>query len=162
MKILAVDQSYTSSGIVVFDGEEVIHAERFVTTAENSDIFERAWAVTEKIVATAKEFNVDYIGIEGLAFAKFGNATRDLAGLQWTIICTLRFVEKREIIIIPPNTVKKVATGKGNSKKVALMEALPPAIRTLFDSLGVKKTTGLLDLTDAYWIGKATQLQLQN
>ena len=59
---------------------------------------------------------------------------------------------------MPPNTVKKVATGKGKADKQELYEALPLKPQALFsEKMGLKKTTGLYDLTDAYWIGVATQ-----
>lgn len=158
MAILAIDQSYTSCGNVVMNGDIVLFAERFVSDG-SKDIYERAWEVTRRAVAVARRYKVEYICMEGLAFSKFGNATRDLAGLQYMMVAQLRFAERYEVLIVPPNTVKKVATGKGNAKKVELMEALPPEVREYFDDLGVKKTTGLLDLTDAFWIGKAGQIQ---
>ena len=162
MAFLAVDQSFTSSGIVVFNKKgDMFHCEKFASD-DTLDVYERSWQVADHIIAVAKKHKVEYIAIEGLAFAKFGDATRDLAGLQYTIVTRLRFIEGFDVIIIPPNTVKKVATGKGNAKKELLMERLPPDIRASFDALGVKKTTGLLDLTDAYWIGKASELQRKN
>lgn len=160
MRILAVDQSYTSCGIVVLEGDEILHAQRFVTDKKD-DIYDRAWDVANEISDVARRFNLKYIGVEGLAFAMTGNATRDLAGLLFTIVTQLRIVEGYTVYIIPPNTVKKVATGRGNAKKEQLVESLPPYVRDIFDDLGVKKTTGLLDLTDAYWIGKATQIHIK-
>ena len=157
MKVLAIDQSYTSCGIVVLNNSKLHFCERFVTDVEK-DIFERAWEVVEHLRDIALSCKPDIIAIEGLAFAKNGNATRDLAGLQFAIITTLRFVDGYNIIIIPPNTVKKTATGKGNASKVEMLDALPHQVRQEFDALGVKKSTGLLDLSDAYWIGKSAEI----
>lgn len=156
MNILAIDQSYTSSGIVVLNGDDVVFAERFVSDT-SIDKFERAWNIADRVILIAKEYNVKTVGLEGLAFAKTGDATRDLAGLQYVIVTKLRFVEGYDVTVISPNTVKKVATGKGNAKKEVLLEHLPKEALKKFQELGVKKTTGLLDLTDAYWIGIATQ-----
>lgn len=158
--ILAVDQSYTSCGIVVLNKDIVTHAERFVTD-KTLDIFERANQAAKHLVGVANTFDVEYVAIEGLAFSKVGNATRDLAGLQFTIVHELRFGEKYNIRIVSPNAVKKVATGKGNANKELLLEYLPKDALKKFESLGVKKTTGLLDLTDAYWIGRAAQLGIK-
>lgn len=157
--ILSIDQSFTSSGICIFEDGKMIHAERFVTD-KALDIYERAWKVADKVVDVAKHFNVSHVGIEGLAFSKFGDATRDLAGLQFVIITRLRFIENMNVVIVPPNTVKKVATGKGNAKKEELLECLPPDIREVFDKMNLKKSTGLLDLTDAFWIGKSVENQI--
>lgn len=156
MTVLAVDQSFTSCGIVVADGTQLIHCEKF-TTDKQKEIYERAWDVSEKLVNVAKQYNVEYIAIEGLAFGKSGDATRDLAGLLFVIVARFRYVEGFDVVIITPNTVKKVATGKGNAKKEQMVEALPPHIRAAFDQLGVKKTTGLLDMSDAWWISQAAQ-----
>lgn len=156
MKILAIDQSYTCSGIVVLREGQILHAEKFVTD-KSKDIFERAWSVVQRVVKLNADYNPDIIGMEGLAFGGKGNATRDLAGLQFAIATYMRFVKGAEVTIVAPGTVKKVATGKGNSPKTMLLECLPNDVRKTFDDLGVKKTTGLLDLTDAYWIGRTIE-----
>lgn len=155
MRLLAVDQSFTSCGLIVMEDKKVIHLERFVTDKETLDIFARAFQVAVRVDELAAGFNVDFIALEGLAFSKFGDATRDLAGLQFTIVVCVRELHGRSIEIIPPNTVKKVATGKGNAKKEDMYETLPPEVKNLIDAKKYKKTTGRYDLTDAYWIGIA-------
>lgn len=164
MRVLSIDQSFTSCGFVILDDEEahiythgVISAERYCTNG-SSDIFARAWSIAQHAAQLAQQFDVDFIALEGLAFSKLGNATRDLAGLQFTIISVVRFINEYDVVIVPPNAVKKTATGKGNAKKELLYEVLPEITKKYFLSLGVKKTTGLLDLTDAFWIGKAALL----
>lgn len=156
MRILAVDQSFTSCGLFVLeDCDEnvinVLHSERFVSD-RNLDIFARAWQVTERIDVLSKRFNVHHVALEGLAFSQLGNATRDLAGLQFTIVVQLRR-ENMDVLIIPPKVVKKLATGKGNAKKEQLYEALPANIKQLLEANNYKKTTGRYDMSDAYWIG---------
>jgi len=156
MKILAIDQSYTCSGIVVLRDSEMLHCEKFVTD-KSKDIFTRAWQVVQRVVKVTKDYNPDVIGMEGLAFSSRGNATRDLAGLQFSITTHMRYVKGADVRIVAPGTVKKVATGKGNSPKELLVECLPENIRAAFDELGVKKTTGLGDLSDAYWIARTIE-----
>jgi Holliday junction resolvasome RuvABC endonuclease subunit len=154
MKILAVDQSYTSCGIILFDNGCIVDAKRVVSTkADEEDIFERAWQVTTEIAKIAQTNQVDLIAMEGLAFSKIGNATRDLAGLQFTINTYLRFTCMFKTHIFSPNTVKKTATGKGNAKKEQMYDALPQEVKNRFELMNLKKTTGRYDLTDAYWIG---------
>lgn len=154
MKILSIDQSYTSSGIAVFEDGNFLRAEIFKSDPEK-DIFSRVWDITQHIVGIAIKEKPDMIALEGLAFAKFGNATRDLAGLQFTLIVHLKYVHQFNIKVIPPNTVKKIATGKGNSKKEEMYECLPAGIKQVFLDMGAKKTKGLYDLSDAYWIGRS-------
>ena len=106
-------------------------------------------------------FKVDIVVIEGLAFGSTGNVTRNLAGLQFTIINmlnTAHFVQQRPIIkIVPATTLKKFVTGDGgpNTKKAQMIEALDPKIREIFwDELGVRKTTGMDDMADAYHLAQ--------
>jgi len=159
MRILAIDQSYRSCGIVVFEDGDMIHYEKFVTNKDD-DIYDRADQLASHIKELTLKYNPDVVALEGLSFGSVGNVTRDLGGLLFLIVVTLRKVGK-EVIIIPPNTVKKKATGKGNAKKNLVMEALPDDIREKFLKLGVKKTTGLGDLADAYWIGKCVEDMLK-
>lgn len=152
MRVLSVDQSYRAAGIVLLEDGEISFCEKYVTD-KDEDIFFRARQLATRIQLIALKHQPDKIAIEGLSFGSTGNVTRDLAGLLFTIVILLR-EDSYEPIIVPPTTVKKFATGKGNSKKDMLIKVLPPHVRELFDSMNLKKTTGLGDLTDAYWIGK--------
>lgn len=151
MKILGLDQSFTCSGIVVLSDETLIHCEKFVSD-KKLNIYERTWQVVSHIKQLAVKYKPDFIAIEGLAFASVGNATRDLAGLQFAVISNLGYNDGYVFRIAPPTAVKKQATGKGRVDKMELVEALPTDVRQAFDDIGVKKTTGLRDLADAYWI----------
>ena len=152
MKILGIDQSYTSSGLVVLKGKKVLHAEKFVSDS-STDKPARAWEIAQHIGKLVDQHRPDVVALEGLAFGMRGDATRDLAGLQFVIVCVLRNHGK-ECIIVSPRTVKKIATGNGRADKMELYNHLPKSTQKLFEEMGLKKTTGLLDLTDAYWIAK--------
>jgi len=121
------------------------------------DKFERSNLIAEFLLSTAVFHKVDLVAIEGLAFGMRGDATRDLAGLQYAIVNKLRFEGGFRVEIIAPNAVKKFATGDGRAKKEVLYEALPKSTQEVFLGIGVKKTTGLYDLTDAYWIAMAIE-----
>jgi len=157
MKVIGVDQSYRSSGIVILDDDKIIHCERYVTDPL-LDIYDRAAILADHLTSLTLEYKPEKIALEGLSFGSKGNVTRDLGGLLFTLILTLRSIGYAPVVL-PPTTVKKVATGKGNSKKDAMITSLPKDARERFDELGVKKTTGLSDLADAYWIGR-TVLQI--
>lgn len=156
IRFIGIDQSFTSSGYVVMDEQtNIVDFGRIVTSEKNGDIFDRAH-VTASVIGTLYLAHLpQYVGLEGLAFSKMGDATRDLAGLQFTIVNHLRYTIKcprEKIIIVSPNEVKKFATGKGNSKKEAMVDSLPTDVVKLFEQRNYKKTTGLTDITDAYWI----------
>lgn len=153
---IGIDQSYTSSGIVILDSNQaIIHDERICSSTDD-DIFARAWFVADSISATINKFKPKCVGIEGLAFSKFGNATRDLAGLQFTIIHRLRYTHSfAELVIVTPNELKKYATTKGNADKKEMFRCLPKDVSERFEA-NYKKTKGLFDITDAYWIARYT------
>ena len=163
MLVLGIDQSYKSTGIVLLeDGAQVVEALTF--TAETVKIvkkveveidrFDQSVEIAKFIGNYAVKHLPEAIGVEGLAHGGLGSMTRDLAGLQFTIINHLRTLNFRRLELIPPTTVKKFATGKGNSKKEVLYEFLPESIKRLFDEEGFKKSKGRSDVTDAYWIAR--------
>lgn len=155
MKILSIDQSYTNTGYCVLDETEMLDC-GLISSSKDDDIFKRAFNIAYQLVTLADSHQPTILALEGLAFSMRGNATRDLAGLQFTIVNALR-INGYPVTIVPPNVVKKTATGKGNAKKEVLLEALPEQIRYHFEeNVGAKKSRGLYDLTDAYWIGKST------
>lgn len=152
--VIGIDQSYTSTGVCVMNSDkQVLELFTIKTPASVGDIFARANAIADQVAQLVSKYMPIGIGLEGLAFAMTGDATRDLAGLQHTIVNKLRYSHNYDKIVIPtPNTVKKIATGKGNSKKEALHEALPEEIRKRIEASNYRKTTGMYDVTDAYWI----------
>jgi Holliday junction resolvasome RuvABC endonuclease subunit len=154
MKILGIDQSYTCSGLVIINEGIVEHAEVFNTPKED-DIFKRAYDIVCHIAKMVKEYNITKVNIEGLAFGMRGNATRDLAGLQFMIVSNLKFVYGVEVNIISPKSLKKFATQNGKAKKIEMFEALPEDVQMKFtQEYKFLKTKGLYDVTDAYWLAK--------
>jgi len=156
MRILGIDQSYTSTGIVVLENGKMIYSERFVSDKER-DRFGQAYEIALHIASVYDKFAPDIVALEGLAFGMKGNATRDLGGLQFVIVCHLQEVKKQPVKIIAPLTVKKFATESGRAKKEEMIESLPKNILKEFEDMGLKKTTGLADLADAYWIAKTVE-----
>lgn len=155
MRYLGIDQSYTSSGIVIMDDDNVlVHSEIYKTDKEQ-DVFTRAWNISEKAVALIKEYGVESVSIEGLAFGSVNaNATRDLAGLQFLIVSKVRIVQGIPIEIIAPTSLKKFATTSGKATKKDMIAALPGTVLEHFKSQGFRVTTGLADLTDAYFLAQ--------
>jgi Holliday junction resolvasome RuvABC endonuclease subunit len=155
---LGIDQSFRSSGIVIIDESTAIIEATTIVAPKDLDIFARALFIAEAISNQfIKVHNPTLIGLEGLAFSKIGNATRDLAGLQFTIVNYLRSnhtCTEENLIVVSPNELKKFATTKGNAKKEVMVDFLPESVLELFQEKNYKKTTGLYDVTDAYWIAR--------
>jgi len=156
MKILGIDQSYTSTGVVLLEDGALLKGHKF-SANKTMNRFGQAYEIAIHLAGIVDEFKPDVIAIEGLAFGMRGNVTRDLGGLQFVIISHLQEVKGREIEIIAPTSAKKFATGSGRAKKEEMIESLPESVHSYFVGLGVKKTTGLGDLADAYWIAKTAE-----
>jgi Holliday junction resolvasome RuvABC endonuclease subunit len=151
---MGVDQSYNFCAWVITQDDNVVDF-GVIKSDKTGDIFSRARYVADQLCGVYAQYNPSVLQIEGLAFGTTGNVTRDLAGLLFTIVNVMKTKHPlAEYVIIPPTAVKKFATGSGKSKKPEVIAALPQSVRMLFENKGFKKTTGLGDLSDAYWIGK--------
>lgn len=156
MITMGLDQSYKKSGIVILEDTNMIHYEVFSTTDKSDDRYEQSYILSQHIKAVVEEWKPEKMAIEGLAFGSRGNVTRDLAGLQYATIIQLRHAAckvRPEIGIIAATTLKKFATGSGKAKKEDVIASLPINIKTQFDLIA-KKTTGLDDLADAYYLAQ--------
>ena len=153
---LGVDQSYTSSGYCIIDAEQNIIEFGRLKSDTTKDVYERALETAKKICELIEKHSLKKVNLEGLAFGIMGNATRDLAGLLFTIINLIKYKigEDVEVTVIAPTSVKKLATGSGKAKKKDMVESLPKDVLEKFKQSGLKITTGLTDVTDAYWISR--------
>ena len=150
MKILAVDQSLTSTGWTLLeDGNLVLFG--LITSDKNKTNYERAIDVADEIYDLHDKHKPDKFVLEGLPFMSRSNVTRDLAGLQFLVVDRiLRDMVIDCIHVVPPTKLKKFATGSGKAGKEDMYEALPPEVKAKFSS--TLKTKGRYDLTDSYWL----------
>lgn len=157
MNILAIDQSITCTAYCYFESGKLLSFGCIKTKITDGSLHDRCYKISKKLKRLKKDKELDNKVIvcvrEGLAFGNTpGNATRDLATLVGYIQSDLG-----EMLEVAPTSVKKFATGKGRwagDNKQPMIDALPAQIREDFTSAGYKKTTGLSDLADAYFIGK--------
>ena len=149
---LGLDQSYTCTGVCIADDTGAIRHFGTFTTDSTKDVFDRSVQLAEFVVSLINTWNIASVHIEGLAFGMRGSATRDLAGLQFAVINAIRQHSKSvEVKIIAPTSLKKFATGTGKSTKADMISAVPDHILTMF-SAKHKKTKGLADVVDAFWL----------
>lgn len=153
MIYIGIDQSYTSTGFVVLDENKKMIDCKILSSKKDDDIFKRSWELSELIINEIKKYENVKLAIEGLAFSMKGNATRDLAGLQFIIICKIKFILNLNIEIVAPPTLKKSATGNGKASKEEMIDALP---KNVYDTFTIeknwKKSRGLTDVTDAFFL----------
>lgn len=67
------------------------------------------------------------------------------------------FMSKAEVVIVPPTTMKKFATGKGNSDKARMYEVFrekgnPDLISIYYTKPNVKVGSPVTDIVDAYFL----------
>ncbi|MCI4411921.1 MAG: crossover junction endodeoxyribonuclease RuvC [Thiotrichales bacterium] len=153
--ILGIDQSFTSTGVVLTGFDKEVRDFQIISTQKNDldplDIFKRSIIISDKIAQICDNTHVTELRIEGLGMSSIGNATRNLAQLQYAIISEI--IKKHpeiEIKIIAPTSLKKRSTGNGKATKQDMYDALPESVKTLFKD--VRKTKGLYDITDAYFL----------
>lgn len=149
--VMGVDQSMTSTGIVVGGQGMVDFMDVFSTSSDKTDDlsdFKRCMKIRDAIIKVAETYMVEKVYIEGLSFNAPGNSNRQLAGLLYTIVTTL--IEKGfEVQVVAPTTLKKSATGKGNANKDQMFEYLPDMIKEQVNEFPKKARD---DVADAYWL----------
>lgn len=160
---MGVDQSLTSTGVVVLVNGELTcetHCHR-ITSNKDHNQYERVKEVCTKFSELVDLYKPHRLVFEGLAFGAKGNSVRVLAGVQFgMVIEALRkgYELNSDLFIVTPNAVKKYATGIGNANKDAMFKALPTDVREKLLKKH-KKTTGLYDVTDAYFIAKFKEIK---
>lgn len=149
--ILGIDQSMTSTGIVVGGNGVVDFMDVIRTKPDKTDDlanYKRCMEIRDRIIDIANKFVVDKVYIEDLSFNAPGSSNRQLAGLLYTIVTSL-IEEGYEVETVAPTSLKKSACGKGNGKKEDMMAALPEEIKDVVASFPKGSQD---DVTDAYWL----------
>lgn len=150
--VIGIDQSYTGCAYVIFHDMTMFDF-GIIKADKTQDVYSQAMGIATAISDICTKHNPDSITLEGLAFGMTGNATRDLAGLLFTIITVLKLRHPNiPVSTIAPTSLKKFATNSGKATKAEMMAAVPDDITRQFIAKKFKKTTGLADLSDAYWL----------
>lgn len=154
MLTMGIDQSFTSTGVVLLDPDYQIVHDETICTAKDDPHDVRIKQIYDRLGELHWAFEPTHLLIEGLAFVAKGNATRELAGLFYCIQDRLKYTHgATSIQVVPPTTLKKFATGKGNAGKPAVRESLPEDVNQYL-SLKYPKSKGLSDIVDAYWLAR--------
>ena len=114
MRIMGVDTS-TKTGYVVLDDKGDVAISGVLHHKPQADRFTRFAHYTREIAELVDAYGVDLVVIEGYSFAgKFNNA------LQYELGACIRMILYEQdvpYIEVPPTSLKKFVTGKGNAKK---------------------------------------------
>lgn len=156
--ILGIDFSLTSCGYIVAEGNEVIAHGTINTRKQYSclylDTVIRAQTLAAQLCDVYKSY--DYqptIHIESLSMGSSGSATRTLPLALGIVLQGLYLSPNNPFVFVPPTTLKKFATGKGNATKDMMVDAVLEHNAEFYDYLmTIPKSKGRYDLTDAYWL----------
>lgn len=157
MIIASIDQSFTNTAICLLETETTELLDFFVIKTKNKiqnqevPYERRMIQIMEYFFSFVEQYNVELVILEGLSLNRNTVMSRPLAGLYY-YICIELYKRNIPYINIPPKTVKKFAS-KGDATKEDMLEALNEDIKNSFIKKGYKKSTGLMDLTDSYFIG---------
>lgn len=115
--VLGIDPSLTATAVALDGVAEVL------TTPRRGS--QRLAEIRDRILT--RSLGVDLVVIEAPSFGSANRSAKELGGLWWVIRLALH-EDEADVIEVPPATLKKYATGKGNASK---SEMLAAAIRRL-------------------------------
>lgn len=119
MNFIGVDLSLTGTGIVILNNDGEITTKRIIKTLPSNGSIDARISNIKNIIhelITPNDKDNDVWYVEGLSYQSKGRGMLNLAGLHY-VITVMLFDHNAEYKEIPPSTLKKWATGKGNSKK---------------------------------------------
>ena len=150
--MISIDQSLSSSGVVVWEEGEPYRYLALQTDKSLSEV-ERLAYIEERLLELFLTYTPKRVVIEGLSYGSISSSVRVLAGLYYLILLHL-FRLNIPVSIVPPSALKKFATGSGRAKKKDMFEALPEDIKKELMLQFKTLKSGRGDVTDAYWLGK--------
>lgn len=128
MRYMGIDQSLTGTGVVIIENNVIIHQQLLTTKKTKNtkcptiDYTRRLIILKNTIKELIVSFGIGMIAMEGIAFGAKGRAIFDIGGLSHLL--REAFIElDKPFIIVPPATLKKFWTGKGNANKGDMINA---------------------------------------
>jgi crossover junction endodeoxyribonuclease RuvC len=160
---MGIDQSLTGTGITIYKNGnytfDMISTSKTKNTESPSiDYTLRLMKITNKIEELIINNNIDLVGIENMSFGSKGRTVFDLGGLSHLL--RAMFIKNNiNFIVVPPTVLKKFATGKGNAKKIDMINAVPQDINIPFKKKIDKVEMFDDNVVDSYFLARFAQLQ---
>lgn len=121
MRILGLDPS-SKTGYVILDEDGNLVKAGVFHYKPAKDRFARYEKYEHKLIELLDDYEIDLVIIEGFSFAgKFNNSFQYELG---TVYRMALYKHETMFVEVPPTTLKKFITGKGNSKKDMIMLAV--------------------------------------
>lgn len=117
MRVMGIDIS-TFTGVAVVDsGKKIVHTEE--VNFKKSSGLDRCGLIAGRVMELKEEYNPDFAVIENYGFAN-ANSLVTLVEIG-TVVRYFLHQEEFPYLDVPPTSLKKFVTGKGNSKKEEIM-----------------------------------------
>lgn len=123
MNFIGIDPSLTGTGFICLNDDGEIQHQQLIKTTPALEIEDRLKHINDIIQQLIDRYRYPnvIVYIEGLSFGAKGNSIMQLAGLHYFLRMNIRYKEEIKYDIIPPTTLKKFITGKGNAKKELML-----------------------------------------
>lgn len=118
--ILGLDISLSATGWALIEPSGHLLAMGTIKSKPNTDRFNRFDSILATIIKVSSLKTIQLAVIEGYSFSSFGKVF-DIAELSGIIKYEF-WKNKIHFIEVPPSTLKKFVTGKGNSDKNIMMQ----------------------------------------
>jgi len=149
--LLSIDISITSTGYCIFSKGNLLKF-GVIKTSSKLSLYDRLAYIEQELLEVLTNNNITHIVVEAPSYGSRGAMSYQLFGVHFSVVRLLS--TKFKVSLLNISKIKKFATGNGRAKKPEMVEALPNKVKVEFEKSGVKKSTGLYDLTDSYFIGK--------
>lgn len=152
-----IDQSLTSTAVVILDGDQILHYQLIKTDIDDGDAVDRAIKISDLILTVISQHKPQIINIEEPVVVRSANGAIKLSILFGVIVSRLRLLKPVGLIngyrptinSINPKTLKLQASGKGNASKDEMQAQVPTTILEQWQH--IKKVD---DLVDAYHLAR--------
>jgi len=118
---IGVDLSLTNTGFMCIDSEAYIVNSSNIFTISKDIIEVRLQKIQKSLEELLTEERPEYVYVEGLSFQSNGRAVAQLGALHF-ILRIFLYQKGIRYVIIPPLTLKKFVTGKGQGKKELMLK----------------------------------------
>ena len=122
---IGIDPSFAGTGIVILDREGKVIREELISTKKDPnnlyDIETRMLKIIEKLTFITEIPKVQVVYIEEISFGSQGSGSDQLAALNYFIRIFL-LQNNFLYFTVPPTTLKKYITGKGQCKKNLMLK----------------------------------------
>lgn len=132
MRIIGIDPSLTATGIAIIENGEWIMLDVLANKLRGHERMDYILTNLADIFHTLQKG--DIVVMEGPSYNSQGQRSHELAGMWWLIRQEMWYFPDITVVIVPPTTRAKYASGRGNAGKAEVYEA----IQAQFPDLTIK------------------------